>query len=444
MIQPEPEGSTQGYPLVSVEVLSDAMHNLSQPLKVENTLFQSSRRYTHFYRLSHSELVDTVMSDSEDFTVTYTAVSSPFGGLSDIGSPGVDGPPMMPEDPYAYVVATFQAPPSLDYVSGPEYPPSPEFIPEPVYLEYLPPEDKILPAKEQPLPVDVLPSVDSPGYDESSDDDEDDDDVDIKEDEDEEEEEHLAPVDSTAIALPAVDHVPSVEETKPSEIDEHRDASLMAIPTPPPSPLSSWSSPLPQIPSSPLPLPKSSPTSPTYPFCYRAVMIWLRSKASSTSHSLLLPSTYHLTPPSGTPPLLPIPLPTSSPHLLPPSTDPRADVVESSYAPTVRPAGDSRPDYGFIATLDDEIMRDPERDVGYGIIDSWDEIVETMQGAPATDETKLALLIEREARMSREAWGRAMDACDFIRFKNITLRTQQGPAKGPVQPDAPEEAGNSS
>ncbi|GJV04275.1 hypothetical protein Tco_1337844 [Tanacetum coccineum] len=37
MIQPEPEGSTQGYPLDSVEVLRD---------------------YTHFYRLSHSELVD--------------------------------------------------------------------------------------------------------------------------------------------------------------------------------------------------------------------------------------------------------------------------------------------------------------------------------------------------------------------------------------------------
>ncbi|GKA69448.1 hypothetical protein Tco_0775512 [Tanacetum coccineum] len=41
------------------------------------------------------------MSDSEDFTVTYTAVSSPFRGLLDIGSPRIDGPPMMPEDPYA-------------------------------------------------------------------------------------------------------------------------------------------------------------------------------------------------------------------------------------------------------------------------------------------------------------------------------------------------------
>ncbi|GKD32285.1 hypothetical protein Tco_1247794 [Tanacetum coccineum] len=48
---------------------------------------------------------DTVMSDSEDSTVTYTAVSSPFRGLSDIGSPGVVGPeheglPWMLDDPY--------------------------------------------------------------------------------------------------------------------------------------------------------------------------------------------------------------------------------------------------------------------------------------------------------------------------------------------------------
>ncbi|GJU65634.1 hypothetical protein Tco_1247469 [Tanacetum coccineum] len=63
---------------------------------------------------------DLVMSDSEDSTVTYMAVSSPFEGLSYIGSLGVDGPPMMPEDPYAYVVAAFQAPPSLNYVTGPE------------------------------------------------------------------------------------------------------------------------------------------------------------------------------------------------------------------------------------------------------------------------------------------------------------------------------------
>ncbi|GKF91295.1 hypothetical protein Tco_0274996, partial [Tanacetum coccineum] len=55
----------------------------------------------------------TVMSDSEDFTATYTV-----------------------------------APPSPDYVSGPEYPPSPEFVPEPVYLEFMPPEDEVLPTEE--------------------------------------------------------------------------------------------------------------------------------------------------------------------------------------------------------------------------------------------------------------------------------------------------------
>nr|GFD11296.1 hypothetical protein [Tanacetum cinerariifolium] len=83
-----------------------------------------------------------------------------------------------------------------------------------------------------------------------------------------------------------------------------------------------------------------------------------------------------------------------------------------------------------------EIMRDPEREVGYGITDSWDEIVETPQGAPDSTDTKLGgyvrefesrterqllagrlnmlfrdrrthaytrLLMEAEARMSREA-----------------------------------------
>ncbi|GJS48468.1 putative reverse transcriptase domain-containing protein [Tanacetum coccineum] len=41
------------------------------------------------------------MSDSEDSTVMYTTVSSPYEDSSDMGSPGVEGPPMMPEDPHA-------------------------------------------------------------------------------------------------------------------------------------------------------------------------------------------------------------------------------------------------------------------------------------------------------------------------------------------------------
>ncbi|GKD79838.1 hypothetical protein Tco_1342459, partial [Tanacetum coccineum] len=158
------------------------------------------------------------------------------------------GPPVMPEDPYAYVVAAFQAPPSLDYVPGLEYPPLPDFVPESVYPEFMLPEDEVLPAEEQPLHAIVSPTTDSPSYapeldpeedpeedddedheedpadypsdrgddgddeDESSDDDEDDD-VDIEGDK--KEEEHPTPADSTAVALPAVDQAPSAEDTKP-------------------------------------------------------------------------------------------------------------------------------------------------------------------------------------------------------------------------------------
>ncbi|GKB41868.1 hypothetical protein Tco_0886810 [Tanacetum coccineum] len=196
---------------------------------------------------------------------------------------------------------------------------------------------------------------------------------------------------------------------------------LLAISTPPLPPLSPWSSPLPHIPSPPLPhipsppLPVSSPVpvlspsppaSPIRPLGYRAAMIRLRAEAASTSHSLPLPPPIILShtrpdaPSSGTPPL----------HLL--STDrredrpevtlppqkrlgialgPRYEIGESSSAAAARPAGGLRADYGFVATMDREIRRDLERDVGYGITDSWDEIVEAMQGTPVvTDVVELS------------------------------------------------------
>ncbi|GKF59247.1 hypothetical protein Tco_0176033, partial [Tanacetum coccineum] len=148
------------------------------------------------------------MSDSEHSTVTYTSITSDDGSL-DVGSPGVivyvyDGLPMMPEDPYAYVEAAMQEPPPLDYV------------PEPLYLEFMPPEDDVFLAEEQPLPAAVSPTTDSPGYIADSDLKEDeeeypkedpadyladrgDDDDDVEEEDEEEEEEHLAP----AVASPA-------------------------------------------------------------------------------------------------------------------------------------------------------------------------------------------------------------------------------------------------
>nr|GFA20427.1 hypothetical protein [Tanacetum cinerariifolium] len=119
----------------------------------------------------------------EDSTVTYTTVSSPYEGRSGDVSPGVDRPPVMPEDPYAYVVAEFQALPPPNYVPGPEEPEQAPllpvyipYVPEPVYPEYIPPED---------LPATASPTVESPGYILESDPDEDpeeDDDEDPEED----------------------------------------------------------------------------------------------------------------------------------------------------------------------------------------------------------------------------------------------------------------------
>ncbi|GJZ57086.1 hypothetical protein Tco_0612580 [Tanacetum coccineum] len=369
---------------------------------------------------------------------------------------------------------------------------------------------------------------------EGSSEDDEDDDMDIEADDEEEEEEHLAPADSVVVALPATDQAPSAEETEPFETDESAAtppphpayrvtarisipapvptpvwsdaevARLLAISTPPSSPLSPWSSPLPQIPSPSLPLSPPSPVlspapppSPIRSLGYRAAMIRMRAEAASTSHSLPLPPPFILSPtrpdaPSlGIPPPLPISVPTSSPPLLLPSASRREDrpevtlpprkrlgialgpgyeVGESSSAAAARPAGGLRADYGFVATMDREIRHDPEREVGYGITDSWDKIVETLQGAPVSTDTELGqhmtafetrvrqdtdeiytrlddeqnqrqllagrlnMLVRRayaytchqmetEARLYREAWRRSMDASDLARREVMSLRT---------------------
>nr|GFC44350.1 hypothetical protein [Tanacetum cinerariifolium] len=123
----------------------------------------------------------TIMSDSEDSTVTYTTVFSPYKGrLGDV-SPGVDGPPVMPEDPYTYVVAAFQALPPPDYVLAPRS--QTRHHPHPfTYLMY---RSRCTQTEEQPLPAAVSPTAESPGYIPESDPDEDpkeDDDEDLEED----------------------------------------------------------------------------------------------------------------------------------------------------------------------------------------------------------------------------------------------------------------------
>ncbi|GJW98555.1 hypothetical protein Tco_0180363 [Tanacetum coccineum] len=110
---------------------------------------------------------------------------------------------------------------------------------------------------------------------------------------DEEEEGHLAPADSTVVALPAVDQAPFAEETKPFKTDE------------------------------------SAATSPPHP-AYR-----------SRQPSLPLPP------------------------------------LEEGF--WISPLG----------LRYEEIWRDLERDVGYRITDTWDEMLVDMPGVPATDDIEL-------------------------------------------------------
>nr|GFA18116.1 hypothetical protein [Tanacetum cinerariifolium] len=131
----------------------------------------------------------------------------------------------------------------------------------------------------------------------------------------------------------------------------------------------------------------------------------------------------------------------------------RYEVGESSSAAAARPAGGLRADYGFVATINREIMGDPEREVGYGITNSWDEIVETLQGAPISTDTEdrrahayTRQLMETEARMSREAWGQVtalQGQVTALQAQVTTLQGHQGLAGSPIQSGLPEEAGGS-
>ncbi|GJS90334.1 hypothetical protein Tco_0772970, partial [Tanacetum coccineum] len=219
-------------------------------------------------------------------------------------------------------------PPSPDYVPGPEEPeqapPSPiyiPFVPEPVYPEFLPVDDEVFPAEEQPMPAADSPTHQSPGYIPESDpeedpeeDDEEDpeedpadypadrghrDDEDSSDDDDDAGEEHLAPADPAAVAYSAdQDPYLAYRVTARMSIRPHAPAPflseevaerLLALPTPPPSPLSPYSSPLPQIPSPPLPIPSPPPNGPTY------VEGSLGSRAAGIRQRDALPSPVHET-----------------------------------------------------------------------------------------------------------------------------------------------------
>ncbi|GKA01992.1 hypothetical protein Tco_0674657, partial [Tanacetum coccineum] len=185
--------------------------------------------------------------------------------------------------------------------------------------------------------------------------------------------------------------------------------------------------------------------------------------------------------------------------------------------------------YGFVDMVDVPPRCSTSRKLDYDITDTWDDLVGAIDEITPTtiegvnqrvtdlativeEETtnmygiiedahrRLAVMIEREAKMAREAWGLSMDASDYARSDVMSLCTmvvaqsaliselqstdhrrqrvisellasdhkrqvqltktlrllkglqtqmvefqrQHGPAKGPAQPDAPGEAGSSS
>ncbi|GJV94872.1 hypothetical protein Tco_1546449 [Tanacetum coccineum] len=226
------------------------------------------------------------------------------------------------------------------------------------------------------------------------------------------EEEHPAPADSIAVALPSVDLALSAEETEPFKTDE-------SAATPPPHP-AYWVTARYHQNETPISLllgrdtfstttldtiTTTSITTTTLDFLTTTTSrIYFAFTTITTTHHTLLHQ-IRCTIIGDTP----IPLQTSSPplHLL--STDRRADRPEVTLWPwkrlgitlspryevgeilstAARPLGGFRANYGFVATIDREIMWDLERDVGYGITDTWDEMSVDMPGAPATDYTDL-------------------------------------------------------
>nr|GFA69013.1 hypothetical protein [Tanacetum cinerariifolium] len=214
---------------------------------------------------------------------------------------------------------------------------------------------------------------------------------------------------------------------------------LLAMSSPPASPLSHWSLPPPRIPFPPLPPILSSPSpvlspvpppSPIRSMGYRAAMIRLRAEAASTS----------------SPPLQP---PSASrredrPEVtLPPqkrlgiALGLRYEVGESSSAAALRPAGVEALQGAPVST--DTELGGYMREFETRVRQDTDEIYMRLDD----EQTKRHLLagrlnmlfrdrrthaytrhlMETEARMSREAWVRSTDASDLVRGEVMSLRT---------------------
>ncbi|GJX75730.1 hypothetical protein Tco_0322541 [Tanacetum coccineum] len=383
----------------------------------------------------HQSLV-TMSSATSD--VTYTSVytdSEPgraFWGadyeeISEGGIPrvivlGYDGLPLQPV-----------APPSPDFILGPENPQTPpvpqdederepmfiqahdpDYVPEPIYPEYIPLEDDHeFPAEEQPLPpMDGGDDGDDDDGD-SSRDDANDEDEDEEDEEDEEEEEHLAPADSTTV-IPADEPVFPPEGTEPiipppstditigaritirpqtsiSLPPEAEVERLLTMTTPSPSPPISLSPPsagerLARCTAPPAHSPPLPPSS--------GCLTQIQTLRIASTQALIDAVTTALPPPS---------LPPLPPSLsIPSPVDRRDDIPESEQPPRKRlhlSTLGSRYEIGESSTAR------PARDVGYGIRDTWvdpaeavPEIAPMTVGEVNTRVTELAELHEHDTQ----------------------------------------------
>nr|GEV64609.1 hypothetical protein [Tanacetum cinerariifolium] len=322
-------------------------------------------------------------------------------------------------------------------------PHDPDYVLEPMYPEYIEDEHVLL-AEEQPLPPVDSPTAELPGYvaesdpekyedDETEDgsvnylmdrgDDEDDDDNDLSrdeaddEDKDEEEKENLAPTDSVVV-IPTVD---LAAISLPPEAEVER---LLAMPTPPPSPLTSLSPPsvgerltrctTPYACPSPPPIP-----SPLLPSSGCPTQIQTLRMAST--QALIDVVTAALPSPPLPPPIY-IPLPIDHRDDIPEIEMPprkrlclstlgsRYKVGESS---TARPTEGQRIDYGFFNTLDAEERR---REIG-------ERVDLFMEDRIAHQET--ILIVEEEAYTAREAWDHSIRLSQAVHSELQTYREHQ-------------------
>ncbi|GJW69360.1 putative reverse transcriptase domain-containing protein [Tanacetum coccineum] len=312
-----------------------------------------------------------------------------------------------------------EAPPSLDYVSGPKHPPSPDYVlgpeepeqaslsphyvPEPEYPEYLVPSDA-----EEDLKEDLADYPADGGYDnddESFGDDANDKDEEAYEDEDddEEEDEHLAPANSSDV--PVNDPVPSAEDTKAFETDE-------SAPTPP--------SPRPR--KARISVRLLSPMAASMEArIAKAAEIRLRATSPSTHHPseiksppLLLPSTTY----RDDIPEVDMPLQKRARFTAPAS---RFEVRESSSTAVARQPGLE------VATIDATPGRPMSREVGYGITDVWDDMVGDMEErAPTLEDlsqrvTDLTIDLARDTHEMYVQFANAQDDRALLRARVNTL-----------------------